>query len=139
MKKNDSQSVFFGKKILIGVTGSIAAYKIPELVRLFIKNGAEVKIILSNDARNFVSPLVLSTLSKNKVISDFCTEDKVEWHNHVELGLWADIFLIAPATANTLSKMATGLCDSILLATFLSCTCPIFCAPAMDRDMYLLL
>lgn len=137
MKKNDSQSVFFGKKILIGVTGSIAAYKIPELVRLFVKNGAEVKIILSNDACNFVSPLVLSTLSKNKVISDFVTEDKMEWHNHVELGLWADVFLIAPATANTLSKMATGLCDNILLATFLSCTCPIFCSPAMDRDMYL--
>jgi len=137
MKKNDHHSILFGKKILIGVSGSIAAYKIPELVRLLIKKGAEVKIILTKDARTFVTPLTLSTVSKNDVTIDFFNDLKTTWNNHVELGLWADLFLIAPATANTISKMANGICDNILLATFLSCTSPIFCAPAMDRDMYL--
>jgi len=137
MKTHDSQSAFFGKKILIGVSGSIAAYKIPELVRLFVKNGAEVKVVLTNDAINFVAPLTLSTVSRNDVILDFVDENHLKWNNHVELALWADVFLIAPATANTLSKMVSGACDNILLATFLSSKCPVFCAPAMDRDMYL--
>ena len=137
MEKNNFDSVLFGKKILIGVSGSIAAYKIPELVRLLIKKGAEVKTILTKDAHSFVTPLTLSTVSKNEVIIDFSNDSKTKWNNHVELGLWADLFLIAPATANTISKMANGLCDNILLATFLSSTSPVFCAPAMDRDMYL--
>ena len=137
MKENTSYSVFFGKKILLGVSGSIAAYKIPELVRFFKKKGAEVKVLLTKDASTFVSPLTLSTLSLNDVIIDFTDESGNKWNNHIELSLWADIFLIAPATANTISKMAYGLCDNMLLATFLSCTCPVFCAPAMDRDMYL--
>jgi len=137
MEKRDTQSAFFGKKILIGVSGSIAAYKIPELVRLFVKNGAQVKVILTKDAVNFVTPLTLSTVSDNDVILDFVDDTQVKWNNHVDLALWADIFLIAPATANSLAKMASGLCDNILLATFLSAKCPIFCAPAMDRDMYL--
>ena len=137
MKKSNFDSVLFGKRILIGVSGSIAAYKIPELVRLLIKKGAEVKVILTKDAHSFVTPLTLSTVSKNDVIIDFFNDTKTKWYNHIELGLWADIFLIAPATSNTISKMANGLCDNILLATFLSCTSPIFCAPAMDRDMYL--
>ena len=137
MKKHDSQSAFFGKKILIGISGSIAAYKIPELVRLFIKKGAEVKVILTQDAANFVTPLTLSTVSKNNVIIDFINKHDQTWNNHVDLALWADIFLIAPATANTISKMVSGACDNILIATFLSSKCPVFCAPAMDRDMYL--
>ena len=137
MKENISYSVFFGKKILLGVSGSIAAYKIPELVRMFKKKGAEVKVLLTQDASAFVSPLTLSTLSENDVIIDFINESGNQWNNHVELSLWADAFLIAPATANTMAKLASGLCDNILLATFLSCTCPVFCAPAMDRDMYL--
>ncbi len=137
MKTNYTDTIFFGKKILIGVTGSIAAYKIPELIRIFIKKGAEVKVILTRDAMNFVTPLTISTISKNDVVIDFLDNSKSKWNNHVELSLWADFFLIAPATANTISKMANGLCDNMLLATFLSSTCPIYCAPAMDRDMYL--
>jgi len=137
MKENTSYSVFFGKKILLGVSGSIAAYKVPELVRLFTKKGAEVKVVLTKNASSFVAPLTLSTLCSNDVIIDFLDESGNKWNNHVELSLWADIFVIAPATANTIAKMASGLCDNMLLATFLSCTCPIFCAPAMDRDMYL--
>ena len=137
MKKYNNYSAFYGKNILIGVSGSIAAYKIPELVRLYVKAGANVKLILTKDAINFVSPLTLSTLSSNEVIIGFTDDFKKQWNNHVELALWADIFLIAPATANTISKMAHGLCDNILLATFLSSKCKVFCAPAMDRDMYL--
>ena len=137
MKKHDTQSAFFGKKILIGVSGSIAAYKTPELVRLFVTNGAEVKVVLTKDAINFVTPLTLSTVSNNDVILDFVDENHVKWNNHVDLALWADVFLIAPATANSLAKMVSGLSDNILLATFLSAKCPVFCAPAMDRDMYL--
>ena len=137
MQKDTSKSYFFGKKILIGISGSIAAYKIPELVRLLIKKGAHVKIILTKDAANFVTPLTLSTVSKNDVVSDFVNKEYSTWNNHVDLGLWADIFLIAPATSNTLAKMASGLCDNILLATYLSSKCVVFCAPAMDRDMYL--
>ncbi len=124
-----------GKKILVGVTGGIAAYKIPQLVRFLVKKGAEVKVILTPDAKEFVSPLVLSTLSKNPIFIDFVNAD-ASWNNHVELALWADVMLIAPATANTLAKMANGQSDNFLLTTWLSAKCPVFVAPAMDLDMY---
>lgn len=127
-----------GKKILLGITGGIAAYKTTFLVRLLIKAGAEVKVILTEHAAEFVSPLTLATLSKNPVLSSFVREEEgsTDWNNHVELGLWADLMIIAPATANTLSKMAHGTCDNLLLATYLSAKCPVFFAPAMDLDMY---
>ena len=127
-----------GKKILLGITGGIAAYKTTFLVRLFIKAGAEVRVVLTDKAADFVSPLTLATLSKNPVLSSFVREEEgaIDWNNHVELGLWADLMLIAPATANTLSKMAQGICDNLLLATYLSAKCPVFYAPAMDLDMY---
>ncbi|WP_405382425.1 bifunctional phosphopantothenoylcysteine decarboxylase/phosphopantothenate--cysteine ligase CoaBC [Maribacter sp. LLG6340-A2] len=127
-----------GKNILLGITGGIAAYKTTFLVRLFIKAGANVKVILTDSASSFVSPLTLATLSKNAVISDFVKseENSVAWNNHVELGLWADLMVIAPATANTMAKMASGTCDNILLATYLSAKCPVYLAPAMDLDMY---
>lgn len=126
-----------GKKILIGVTGSIAAYKSTFLVREFIKAGAEVKVIMTPASIEFITPLTLATLSKNPVHSDF-TEDRNsgEWVNHVDLGLWADVMIIAPITANTLSKIATGNCDNFLLAVYLSARCPVFLAPAMDLDMF---
>ena len=127
-----------GKNILLGITGGIAAYKTTFLVRLLIKAGANVKIILTDSASSFVSALTLATLSKNPVLSSFVTEENAstDWNNHVELGLWADLMLVAPATANTLSKMANGTCDNLLLATYLSAKCQIFFAPAMDLDMY---
>jgi len=127
-----------GKNILLGITGGIAAYKTTFLVRLLIKAGAQVKVILTESASSFVSPLSLATLSKNQVLSSFVKEenDSIDWNNHVELGLWADLMLIAPATANTLSKMANGTCDNLLLAVYLSAKCPVFFAPAMDLDMY---
>lgn len=127
-----------GKKILLGITGGIAAYKTTFLVRLFIKAGADVKVILTDSASSFVSPLTLATLSKNAVLSSFVKEDNdgISWNNHVDLGLWADFMIIAPATANTLSKMASGSCDNLLLATYLSAKCPVYFAPAMDLDMY---
>ena len=127
-----------GKNILLGITGGIAAYKTTFLVRLLIKAGANVKVILTDSASSFVSPLTLATLSKNPVLSSFVKEEEksVSWNNHVELGLWADLVLIAPATANTLSKMANGTCDNLLLAVYLSAKCPVFFAPAMDLDMY---
>lgn len=124
-----------GKKILLGVTGSIAAYKSAMLVRLLVKQEAEVKVILTPSARDFVTPLTLATLSRNPVLSEFQQSDTGTWNNHVELGLWADAFVVAPASANTLAKMATGLCDNLLLATYLSARCPVFVAPAMDLDM----
>ncbi|MFT4981044.1 MAG: phosphopantothenoylcysteine decarboxylase/phosphopantothenate--cysteine ligase [Bacteroidia bacterium] len=123
-----------GKKILVGVAGGIAAYKTPLLVRLLIKAGAEVKVIVSNDALDFVTLLTLSTVSKNPVVSSFSDKNGT-WNNHVELGLWADVFVVAPATANTIGKMANGICDNILLATYLSARCPVVLAPAMDLDM----
>jgi phosphopantothenoylcysteine decarboxylase/phosphopantothenate--cysteine ligase len=126
-----------GKKILIGITASIAAYKIATLIRLLIKAGAEVQVIITNDAKQFITPLTLSTLSKKPVYSDFVKNDLGEWTNHVELGLWADLFLIAPASANTIAKMANGICDNLLLATYLSAKCPVLFAPAMDLDMYI--
>ena len=123
-----------GKKIALGITGSIAAYKSISLVRLLVKEGAEVKVILTPSAKDFVSPLVLSTLSKNKVLIDLFNEDN--WANHVALGRWADLMLIAPLSCNTLAKMAHGMCDNLLLAVYLSATCPIMIAPAMDEDMW---
>jgi phosphopantothenoylcysteine decarboxylase/phosphopantothenate--cysteine ligase len=127
-----------GKKILLGITGGIAAYKTTFLVRLLIKAGAEVKVILTESAGSFVTPLTLATLSKNPVLTDFVKEEEgsLDWNNHVELGLWADLMIIAPATANTLSKMAQGTCDNLLLAVYLSAKCPVYFAPAMDLDMY---
>lgn len=131
-------SVLNGKKILLGVSGGIAAYKTATLVRLFIKAGAHVQVIMTPASKDFVTPLTLSTLSKNPVHSSFFNEDDEDavWNNHVELGLWADLMLIAPATANTLSKMATGNCDNLLIAAYLSAKCPVYFAPAMDLDMY---
>lgn len=127
-----------GKKVLLGVSASIAAYKSAFIVRELIKAGAEVKVILTPAARDFVTPLTLSTLSKNPVLSSFTHEDDENevWNNHVDLGLWADLFLIAPATANTISKMAQGEADNLLIAAYLSAKCPIYIAPAMDLDMY---
>ena len=127
-----------GKNILLGVTGGIAAYKTTFLVRLLIKAGAQVKIVMTQSAGSFVSPLTLSTLSKNPVLMDFVNEEdgSLSWNNHVELGLWADMMIVAPATANTLSKMSQGICDNLLLATYLSAKCPVYFAPAMDLDMY---
>ncbi len=122
------------KKILIGITGSIAAYKSILLVRLLVKAGAEVKVVMTPAAREFVSPLVLSTLSNNKVLVDLVAAD--EWANHVMLGRWADVFVIAPLSCNTMAKMAHGLCDNLLLAVYLSATCPVIVAPAMDEDMW---
>ena len=124
-----------GKKILLAVSGGIAAYKMNNLVREFIKQGAEVQIILTPSAKNFVTPLTLSTLSKKPVYSDFYGENG-QWNSHVELGLWADVMLVAPCTANTLSKMVNGICDNLVVATYLSAKCPVFIAPAMDLDMY---
>jgi len=131
-------SILSGKNILLGITGGIAAYKTTYLVRHFIKAGAHVKIIMTPASKDFVTPLTLSTLSKNPVFSSFTNEedDNDLWNNHVDLGLWADIFVIAPATANTMSKMATGNSDNFLLATYLSAKCPVYFAPAMDLDMY---
>jgi phosphopantothenoylcysteine decarboxylase / phosphopantothenate---cysteine ligase len=126
--------VLQGKKILIGVTGSIAAYKSILLVRLLVKEGAEVKVVITKAAEDFVSPLVLSTLSKNKVLGNLFEEDS--WANHVELGRWADLMVIAPLSCNTMAKMANGLCDNLLLAVYLSATCKVMIAPAMDEDMW---
>jgi phosphopantothenoylcysteine decarboxylase/phosphopantothenate--cysteine ligase len=122
------------KKILIGITGSIAAYKAIILVRLLIKSGAEVKVVMTPTAKDFVSPLVLSVLSKNKVY--ILWQEQNEWNNHVELGRWADLFVIAPLSCNTLSKMANGGCDNLLLAVYLSATCPVVVVPAMDEEMW---
>ena len=130
-------SVLKGKKVLLGISGGIAAYKSAFLVRLFIKAGAQVKVVMTPAAKEFVTPLTLSTLSKNEVFSSFTEDDEDEqWNNHVELGLWADFMVLAPATANTLSKMASGNSDNFFLATYLSAKCPVFFAPAMDLDMY---
>ena len=125
-----------GKNILLGVCCSIASYKSAELVRLFVKAGAQVKVILTQDAASFITPLTLSTLSKNPVYNTYFKEDTGEWNNHVELALWADVFLIAPISANTMAKFANGLCDNLLSATYLSAKCPVFFAPAMDLDMW---
>jgi phosphopantothenoylcysteine decarboxylase/phosphopantothenate--cysteine ligase len=123
-----------GKKIIIGISGSIAAYKIPMLVRLLLKKGAEVKIVMTPSAATFVSPLVLSTLTKHPVLIELSSNET--WANHVALGRWADLMLIAPASCNTIAKMANGICDNLLLAVYLSATCPVMIAPAMDEDMW---
>jgi len=125
-----------GKKILIGVCGSIAAYKSAEITRLLVKAGVEVRIIMTPAAKDFITPLTFSTLSKHPVLSNFSKKNTGQWNSHVELGLWADLLLIAPVTANTLAKMAIGQCDNLLMATYLSARCPIVLAPAMDLDMY---
>ncbi|MEC4003795.1 bifunctional phosphopantothenoylcysteine decarboxylase/phosphopantothenate--cysteine ligase CoaBC [Flavobacterium sp. SUN052] len=131
-------SVLSGKKIILGISGGIAAYKTAALVRLFIKAGAHVQVIMTPASKDFVTPLTLSTLSKNPVHSTFYNEDdeNAQWNNHVELALWADMMIIAPATANTLSKMVNGNCDNLLIATYLSAKCAVYFAPAMDLDMY---
>ncbi len=140
-------SVLQGKKILLGVSGGIAAYKTAILVRLMIKAGAQVQVIMTPASKDFVTPLTLSTLSKNPVYSDFFNEEEENqsvtaasknalWNNHVDLALWADLMIIAPATANTLAKMANGVCDNLLMAIYLSAVCPVYFAPAMDLDMY---
>lgn len=128
--------VLLGKKVLLGITGSIAAYKAALLVRLLVKQGAIVRVIMTNAATQFITPLTLSTLSKNEVITQFFTQHEQLWHNHVELGLWADVFVIAPASGNTLAKMANGICDNVLLASYLSARCPVVLVPAMDVDMW---
>lgn len=132
-------SVLNGKNVLLGVSGGIAAYKTASLVRLLIKAGAHVQVVMTPASIDFVTPLTLSTLSKKPVYSTFYNEEDANatWNNHVELALWADYMLIAPATANTLSKMASGTCDNLLMATYLSAKCPVYFAPAMDLDMYI--
>ena len=131
-------SVLSGKKIILGISGGIAAYKTASLVRLFVKSGADVKVVMTPSAKDFITPLTLSTLSKNEVHSTFYSQndENALWTNHVELGLWADFIIIAPATANTLAKMANGTCDNLLLAVYLSAKCLVYFAPAMDLDMY---
>lgn len=131
-------SILKDKNILLGITAGIAAYKSASLVRLFIKAGANIKVVMTPASKDFITPLTLSTLSKNPVYSSFVDEedDNSVWNNHVELGLWADLFVIAPATANTMAKMANGVCDNILLATYLSAKCSVYFAPTMDLDMY---
>ena len=124
-----------GKNILIGVTGGIAAYKTATIIRLLVKDGAEVKVIMTDHAKEFITPLTLATLSKNPVLTEFFNPENGDWNSHVDLGLWADLFLIAPATANTIAKMATGVADNLLLTTYLSARCPVFVAPSMDMDM----
>lgn len=125
-----------GKKILIGVSGSIAAYKIPLLIRLLIKEGAEVNVISTEAAKDFVTPLTMSTLSGNPVYSDFFNKEDGTWNSHIEFGHWADVYVIAPVSANTMGKMANGIADNLLVATYLAAKCPVVFAPAMDVDMY---
>ncbi len=125
-----------GKKVLLAVCGSIAAYKAAFFVRLLVKSGAEVKVIMTESAKDFITPLTLATLSKNPVLSSFYQNEKGEWHNHVELGLWADLMIVAPVSANTLSKLANGAADNLLTAVYLSARCPVMVCPAMDLDMY---
>ena len=124
------------KKVILGISGSIAAYKTPLLVRALVKAGAEVQVVMTPSSKSFVAPLSLSTLSKKPVYSEFVESEEELWNNHVDLGLWADLMLIAPASANTLSKMAQATCDNLLLAVYLSAKCPVYFAPAMDLDMH---
>jgi len=125
-----------GKNIIVGICGSIAAYKSAYLTRLLIKAGANVRVVMTHDAKHFITPLTLSTLSNNKVLSDYYEPENGVWNNHVEVALWADVILIAPVTANTLAKLANGICDHILCAIYLSARCPVYLAPAMDLDMW---
>ena len=123
-------------RIILGICGSIAAYKAATLIRLLVKSGADVRVVMTPDAVNFITPLTLSTLSKNPVLVDYFAPETGEWNNHVELGLWGDVMIIAPASANTIAKMAGGLCDNLLMAVYLSAKCPVYFAPAMDLDMW---
>ena len=125
-----------GKKIILGVTGSIAAYKAAHLIRLLVKEGMEVKVVMTPLAKEFITPLTLATLSKNPILVDFFNPENGDWNSHVDLGMWADAYLIAPATANTIGKMVNGVADNLLLTTYLSAKCPVFVAPAMDLDMF---
>lgn len=125
-----------GKHIIVGITGSIAAYKAATLVRLLVKEGAEVKVVMTPLAKEFITPLTMATLSRNPILVDFYNPENGDWNSHVDLGLWADLYLIAPATANTIAKMAHGVADNLLLTTYLSAKCPVMVAPAMDLDMY---
>ena len=125
-----------GKHIILGVTGSIAAYKSAVLCRLLVGAGADVKVIMTPLAKQFITPLTMATLSKHPILVDFFNPENGEWNSHVSLGEWADLYLIAPATANTMAKMATGVADNLLLTTYLSARCPVAIAPAMDLDMY---
>lgn len=125
-----------GKHIIVGVTGSIAAYKAAVLVRLLVREGAEVKVVMTGLAKQFITPLTLATLSRHPVMAEFYDPENGDWHSHVDMGLWADLYLIAPATANTVAKMAHGIADNLLLTTYLSARCPVMVAPAMDLDMY---
>jgi len=125
-----------GTKIILCVTGSIAAYKSAYLLRGLVKQGAEVQIVMSPSAKEFITPLTLSTLSGRPVLCDFFTKDNGQWNSHVELGLWADLLIVAPATAATIGKMAHGICDNLLITTYLSAKCPVMIAPAMDLDMF---
>ncbi|MBQ6561112.1 MAG: bifunctional phosphopantothenoylcysteine decarboxylase/phosphopantothenate--cysteine ligase CoaBC [Paludibacteraceae bacterium] len=129
-------STLSGKHILLGITGGIAAYKCAPLVREFVKRGAEVKVVMTPLAKQFITPLTMATLSKNPILVDFFNPENGEWNSHVNLGMWADVYLIAPATANTIGKMANGVADNLLLTSYLSAKCPVFFAPAMDLDMY---
>ena len=124
-----------GKHILIGITGGIAAYKTATIIRLLVKDGADVRVIMTDHAKEFITPLTLATLSKNPVYTEFFDPGNGDWNSHVDLGLWAHILLIAPATANTIAKMANGVADNLLLTTYLSARCPVFVAPSMDMDM----
>lgn len=136
LKSNTDSEMIKGKRIVIGISGGIAAYKIALLIRILKQKGAEVKCVLTPASSDFISPLTVSTLSQNPVYSDFWNKETGEWENHVELGAWGDLFLIAPLTANTLGKMSNGISDNLLLATYLSAKCPVMVAPAMDLDMY---
>ena len=132
-------SILSGKRILLGISGGIAAYKTPLLVRFLKKKGAQVQVVMTPAAKDFVTPLSLSTVSERPVHSSFVekdAEDNPRWNNHVDLALWADLMIIAPATSNTLSAMAQAVCNNIVLASYLSSTCPVYVAPAMDLDMY---
>jgi phosphopantothenoylcysteine decarboxylase/phosphopantothenate--cysteine ligase len=124
-----------GKKILVGVTGGIAAYKTATIIRLLVREGAQVKVIMTDHAKEFITPLTLATLSKNPVLTEFFDPATGDWNSHVDLGIWADLYLIAPATANTIAKMAGGIADNLLLTAYLSARCPVFVAPSMDVDM----
>jgi phosphopantothenoylcysteine decarboxylase/phosphopantothenate--cysteine ligase len=125
-----------GKKILLGITASIAAYKAATMVRLFVKEGAEVQVIMTPAAKEFITPVTLSALSGRPVHSDFYSDLGGEWNSHVDMGIWADVFLVAPVTASTMGKMANGIADNLLITTYLSCKSPVILAPAMDLDMY---
>jgi phosphopantothenoylcysteine decarboxylase/phosphopantothenate--cysteine ligase len=136
VKPQSKLGILDGKKIVLGVTGSIAAYKAATLVRLLVKEGAEGKVIMTAAAKQFITPLTMATLSKNPVLAEFFNPESGDWNSHVKLGLWADLYLIAPASANTIGKMACGIADNLLLTTYLSAKCPVAVAPAMDLDMY---